>query len=280
MARKSTKKRKELVAAMQTPPHIAFVIITTALHTQHTDRLRKQLQKAKIPNCTVYVVENKIGVDGYAKGVNRGMKEALQAGVEIIFLANPDIDIASLLTQPFLEAADHFDVWGYAMHQDETTYFGGEIDAWRLSGGLIAQPSTSRFAPCHFVSGSLMAVNAAAAKRIGWFDERYGMYYEDVDYCQRASDLHFRVGIDSDLTYTHFEQSARHTSQDVGYEKKALLQASHLRFFLQYASVHNVIYEILRYPITFFSEPIYALLLREFVMSLIKKTVHKYANRT
>lgn len=278
MARKSTKDQKK--SGHTAHVHLAFVIVTTPLHTEYTDQLRKQLKMAKIPQCTVYVVENKIGVDGYARGVNRGMNEALEAGAEIIFLANPDIDITNLLNAPFLEASQHFDLWGYAMHQDETTYFGGTVDTWRLSGGLILQPPTSRFVPCDFISGSLIAIKAQAARSIGWFDERYGMYYEDVDYAWRARHLGFQVGIDSDITYTHFEQSANHSKNDVGYEKKALLQASHVRFFLQYAAPRNIIYELLRYPITFFYEPVFALMLREFVVSLVKKSFQKYAHRT
>lgn len=46
-----------------------------------------------------------------------------------------------------------------------------------------------------WVSGALMAVRAACARRVGGFDETLFAYWEDVDFCLRAADAGWRVGV-------------------------------------------------------------------------------------
>jgi GT2 family glycosyltransferase len=250
---------------------IAFIIVTTSLHEKHSERLRRQIQEAAIPNCTIFVVKNQLRRDGYAYGVNRGLRAAILEKCDYLFVVNPDVDLSTFLTSPFLAAGRTFDVYGYAMKQDGTTYYGGTIDEWRLSGGLNTTPPKERFTACDFVSGSLIGFRRKTLKKVGFWDERYHMYYEDVDFCKRATSAGLRVGIDRDIVYEHLEASSQVKKSDSGYDKDTQMQSSHLRFFLQNAGPPQLIYEALRYPLTRRTEPEFARLLRVFVANYFKR---------
>lgn len=44
-----------------------------------------------------------------------------------------------------------------------------------------------------FVSGCAMLIKKAVLARIGLLDERYFLYYEDADFCQRARQAGFKI---------------------------------------------------------------------------------------
>ena len=62
------------------------------------------------------------------------------------------------------------------------------------------------------------------------------MYYEDVDYCLRARQKGLRVGIDSKVSYEHFEASRNNP------DKEKLLNSAYLKFFRKYANIWQKIY--------------------------------------
>jgi GT2 family glycosyltransferase len=249
---KSTKKartapQKKGKKAPALAPRIAWIIVTTARVQPLTDTLIESLVKLEIDRLSIYQVKNKEGRDGYAHGVNIGIREALRDNPDIIIISNPDIHVGTHFARHFLDVARHFDVWGYAMKQQKTHYYGGVIDQWRLSGGLDAKKPSKRYASVDFISGSLMGFRPAVVRELGVWDERYGMYYEDVDFCARARRAGWRVGIDANCQYDHFETSSQAPYRD----KKALqLALSRLRYFLQYAQVRHIIYEAMRAPLT------------------------------
>jgi len=191
-----------------------------------------------------YVINNNKKNLGYAYGINRGLKKGLKEGAEIFLITNPDISLRGLTKDDLLEAGRYLDIWGLAMKQKGKIYFGGEIDKWRMSGGLIDERPKNKIAEVDYVSGSLMFVKRKVVEKIGFFDESYFMYYEDVDYCLRARKAGFKVGIDSVHVYLHFENS------DNNKHKKYFLAKNRLRFLLRYGTIKQKFYELARLPKT------------------------------
>lgn len=58
--------------------------------------------------------------------------------------------------------------------------------AYGLQG--VESGSDARFIDVPQIDGSLLLVPMTEAERLGGFDERFELYYEDVDYCRRAND--------------------------------------------------------------------------------------------
>jgi GT2 family glycosyltransferase len=62
-----------------------------------------------------------------------------------------------------------------------------------------------------FVSGAAMLIDRDSFERLGGFDERYFMFYEDIDLCLRANELGIETRIDTDWRVRH--EGAHSTSR-------------------------------------------------------------------
>ncbi|HSL73185.1 MAG TPA: hypothetical protein VK853_01895 [Ilumatobacteraceae bacterium] len=65
-----------------------------------------------------------------------------------------------------------------------------------------------------FVSGAALLIDRASFDRVGGFDERYFMFYEDIDLCQRANDLGVATVIEPRWRVRH--EGAHSTSRHFG----------------------------------------------------------------
>jgi len=196
----------------------------------------------------------------------------LKDSCELFVIANPDITLVQFDSFDLLGSFDHFDIWGYAMHQQGKTYYGGKLDRWRMSGGLIEQKPKGRFTFVDFVSGSLMFIKKSVIDKIGFFDESYFMYYEEVDYCYRAKKSRFKIGVDSKIFYKHFE-----VSQD-NPKKEFYLFKNRLKFLFKFGSFKQKLYEMIRVPKTIYEEilkrPFYLNFLSLNISSIVNKILH------
>lgn len=192
-------------------------------------------------------VDNSRTTKGYAEGINE-LVGKYHAEYDTFLIANPDISVHGCDRMEMLSASQWFDIWGFTMRQEGSSYYGGEIDSWRLSGGLVTDQPEERYASVEFVSGSLMVIKKMVIDRVGPFSTEYGMYYEDVDYCVRARKAGFRIGIDRDVEYVHYEVSQHDTA------KKQRLRESRWKFFHKFATPAQKARELLRYPKTVWEE--------------------------
>ncbi len=223
---------------------VAFIFVLYKTPSKDIERLRNEIKKLKLEDYKVHFIDNTINNRGYAGGINLGIEKALKEDAEVIVVANPDISIKNLSGNELLQASKYFDVWGFAMKQDKKVYYGGEIDKWRMSGGLIAKKPKKRFVIVDFASGSLICIKREVIEKIGIWDESYFLYYEDVDYCLRAKIAGFKVGIDSYLKYTHFEVSKENPHKDY------FLNKNRLKFLMKHGSLRQKLYELIRLPKT------------------------------
>ncbi len=249
-----------------------FIFVLFKTPESEINRLKKEIKELKIQDYRLYFIDNTDNNIGYAGGVNQGIKKAIRDGCELIVVANPDISLAALTFLDFVQAAKRFDISGFAMNQEGKTYYGGELDKWRMSGGLSEKKPRTKFSKVDFVSGSLMMIDKAVVDKIGLFDESYFLYYEEVDYCYRARKAGFRVGIDSSKIYQHFEVSKDNPA------KNYYLFKNRLKFLIKYGSSKQKLRELLRLPKTIYEEiikrPFYLSFFSLNISSLVNKILH------
>jgi N-acetylglucosaminyl-diphospho-decaprenol L-rhamnosyltransferase len=77
-----------------------------------------------------------------------------------------------------------------------------------------------------WVGGMFMLVPSAAFSTVGGFDQRYFMYYEDVDLCARLRRAGYRIALDPEVQAVH---EARHDSH-----RRPRYLAWHLRSMLRF----------------------------------------------
>jgi len=226
-----------------------FVIVTYQTEKKEIERLKNEINQLGFTNFRIYIIDNTKNNLGYAAGVNKGLKKAFQKNCDLLIIGNPDISFCQITKKDILKVAEKFSIAGFAFRQNGKTYYGGEIDRWRMSGGLISTLPANRYQEVDYVSGSLLIVRRQVFNKTGLMPEDYFLYYEDVDFSYRADQFGFKIGIDSQMMYEH-----RETSGQLNLAKKDLLFKNRFRFFWKYASLRKKIRELIRLPKTLWEE--------------------------
>ena len=181
----------------------------------------------KLGSGKIIIIDNTKHNRGFAKAVNLGFKRVVLKNFDLLCVANPDIMVYKGSKTDLSHAMHYFDIFGGIMKQDGKNYLGGYIDKNNLAAGLKEGVLKKDFFSVDFVSGSLMFIKPEVYLSLGGFDERFFMYYEDVDFCYRAIKNSFKVGVTKAIVYKHFE-----TSKNLK-NKKSLLLESWLKFVLK-----------------------------------------------
>jgi N-acetylglucosaminyl-diphospho-decaprenol L-rhamnosyltransferase len=124
-------------------------------------------------------------------------------------LLNPDCIVAQRdIEQLLVAATDYPDA---AIIAPQLVRSGGlyEIsyrwpnNIWRSTG-----PNATGACCVGFVSGAAMLLNMAVMRHIGFFDERFFLYYEDEDLCQRVFNARQQIIITPEARFTHLSRGS------------------------------------------------------------------------
>ena len=80
-------------------------------------------------------------------------------------------------------------IWSAGGHMDWNNVLGSNIGVDQVDHGQYDQSSTD----IDFISGCCMLVRASLFAKIGLFDSAYFMYLEDVDFCQQAKKVGYKI---------------------------------------------------------------------------------------
>lgn len=145
---------------------------------------------------------------GFGAGCNLGAAAALAEGAEVLLFLNPDatIDAESAVRLMTAVEAEPLLLAGPTVLGPD-----GEI----ASAGLDLDLETGTMRPWRrraehpgadtlpWVTGACFAVTRELWERVGGFDERYFLYWEDVDLCARVQAAGGRVAVVDGATATH-----------------------------------------------------------------------------
>lgn len=170
---------------------LATIVVDNASGDGSSETLRARFGDA------VRVIENPVN-NGYAGGMNAGLRKAREIGARYALLLNADIELGpDTIHRLFAAAESRPDgaFFGPRIHDIDMAgdrwFVGGRWD-WgqgtirviheRASDGLPVEPRH-----LEFVNGAAMFVRLSALERTGEFDERFGLYFEESDLCSRAA---------------------------------------------------------------------------------------------
>lgn len=134
---------------------------------------------------------------GYAGGNNAGIRRALESGADWVLVVNDDTVADPAMVRELLAAAARHPAAGalapwIGLHaQPARAWFaGGHFDPVRAMG--VHDEFTGERA-CTFLSGCCLLLSRALLTRVGAFDERFGSYVEDAEFCLRAARAGFEL---------------------------------------------------------------------------------------
>jgi GT2 family glycosyltransferase len=175
---------------------------------------------------------------GFAQACNKGATQA--SGNWLLFL-NPDTILNTPVLQPLLERAEKEADWkliGIRQLNDagKDTYPHGVFLKWwnvwppfrsleRLIKGREFSKQHLSTAPITFpdwISGAFVLIRKNDFQELGGWDERFWMYYEDMDLSKRASDKGWKRVMYNELVCVHSHGG----SSRINHEIKALTKST------------------------------------------------------
>lgn len=157
------------------------------------------------------LIENRSNL-GYAGGNNIGIQYALESGADHILILNPDTTVKNNFLTKLIGAVEknpRAGIIGTAVNEGDGTVYCGEIK-W-LKPELehsVLKPVTRNLKPNFYILGAAMFVSKKVFEKIGMFDERYFLYFEDADFCVRARRARFKLTVASDAIVHHNPSSS------------------------------------------------------------------------
>lgn len=165
--------------------------------------IKKSFSKLKI-------IENNKNL-GFAAGNNIGILYALKRGADAIMLLNQD----TVVKESFLEFLyrNPADIVGPVIkfrRKGRWIYdYGGKIN-WligrtshqeSLVGGRLSKKLN--FQDPDYISGCAMLIKRPVFEKVGLLDERFFLYFEDADFCQRAKKAGFKIAVEPKAIIFH-----------------------------------------------------------------------------
>lgn len=140
---------------------------------------------------------------GFSGGNNLGIKKVLSYGADYVLILNNDATISQDLLEKlviFAKTHKNIGIVGPAINEGGVLVYGGRVN-W-LKPELTHNKeklSTDNF----YISGACMLVSREVFENIGFFDEKFFLYFEDADFCVRARKNHFKLAIIDDAVINH-----------------------------------------------------------------------------
>jgi N-acetylglucosaminyl-diphospho-decaprenol L-rhamnosyltransferase len=226
--------------AIETPQ--LSVVIVNYCQWQNTARLTRQLRNCEAVRrgaAEIVIVDNNSpkqaisrrlrkmsGVSvvrfnrnyGFARAVNKGSN--ISRG-EWVLLLNPDVSVCDGFLDQVLESAQRFPaidpnagVVGFQMrHRDGTKQASAGIfpTLFHTVAGLLLPRARRKCQhqaldhrqPVPWVTGGCLLVRRDCFEQLRGMDERFFLYYEDVDFCRRARASGWSVWYEPELRVTH-----------------------------------------------------------------------------
>lgn len=187
------------------------------------------------------IINNSRNNRGFAKAVNLGIKRALKLGATKILLINPDViikpgDVQALAS---IKADIVAPLLTFNRAGEKVKDYGGKVNF--LLGRPTHLENVGVLKPIDYVSGACMLIDPKVFTAIGFFDENFFMYFEDVDFCLRAQKADLTISVANQIEVQH--QITEHKSV-FNSAKSNYILASNAYFISKWCSHMNPLPQI------------------------------------
>ncbi len=205
----------------------------------------------------ITLIKNKENL-GYAGGNNVGIKKALDNGADFILILNNDTIVDKSFLINLVKSAKAYDIVspkiyfapGFEFHKSSYKesergrviwYAGAQID-WRNIIGVhqgvdeVDKGQFSKGMEIDFATGACFIAKRQVFKKIGFFDERYFLYLEDMDFCVRAKRANLRIYFEPKAIIWHKNAGSSASGSKL---QDYFITRNRLLFALKYANLRT-----------------------------------------
>lgn len=158
---------------------------------------------------------------GFAGGMNVGIRHAMCAGAQTITVLNNDTVVADGVTARLAAiAADGVAVSPeirYLADPEQVWFAGGVLDVETSLARHLSEQEISEIPPdpyglrrCEILAGCCVTASRETWDRVGLFDERYFLNFEDSDWSLRAEAAGVRLVVDTTVCVQHKVSASFH----------------------------------------------------------------------
>lgn len=192
---------------------------------------------------------------GFAAGVNQGIDLGLKdQGVTHFFLMNNDLSLTFGSFSQLLLTFNKFPRCGIVspvLHHTGGYDWGGKFNKWT---GMVVhknwgnKPKTIQ--TVGHIAGAAMLISKEVIQKIGKLDERFFLYYEDLDLCLRSTGAGYTIHINPDVIAQHQISAGSNLLSRTKYQWISHLKfvSKHL-FKLVYPTAY--LYDLIFYPLVY-----------------------------
>lgn len=219
-----------------------FIVIVDFYAEKDLLKLVKSLKREKVSGWKVNfkIINNNKKNLGFAKSANIGIRYALEKGADRVLLLNPDTIIERGFLEELLDNQNDIvaPVIKFKRNNKWVYDFGGKVNWWigrTWHKELEETRSLAAFGMTNvdYLSGCCMLVKRQVFEKIGLFDERFFLYFEDADFCIRAKRAGFQIAAEpkSEIVHQLIEGKKR------SFSKKYHLWRSNFIFINKYLGI-------------------------------------------
>ncbi|QSR86414.1 glycosyltransferase family 2 protein [Candidatus Methylacidiphilum infernorum] len=215
------------------------------------------------PEAAVIQSDNK----GYGAGLNTGIAYFKKDLPHFFFFLNADIEIPPHCFNNLLEEFiknDHpsfpIGIMGPRILAPTPRGWAEENLRKRSLWGIPqGKPKKGYLYSVHSTHGACLLVKREVIEKVGYFDEDYFMYWEEVDYCTRARKKGFKIVVVGSLYIYHHPREIRN-NQNINFIFHLLWKNQVLFAKKNYGLLKGTLFCLLRFPI----------LVKEFIKAALK----------
>ena len=177
-------------------------------------------------NEKIHIIKNEKN-EGFARANNQGIKYSIKNGFDYVLLLNNDTVIKNDLLYLLMKHSNTFNqkiIQPLILNYDRSKIWnaGGTINNFfgtfkTLNKGESFKNFKSNRNLTEWFTGCCVLIKTDVFKDIGYFDERFFAYYEDVDFSIRLKSKGYSVAMMNDSYLQHFESaSSKSSNQNEG----------------------------------------------------------------
>ena len=150
---------------------------------------------------------------GFSKGNNVGIRWALEKFADYVLILNNDTVLEKTTLSELVQAMQKNESAGISSpvilsaKNNSVWFAGGNINWHKMRTSHVYEIKSDTPYTSEYISGCAMFVKKDVFKKIGIFDERFFLYYEDADFSMRAKKAGFDLLIIPSTRIRHLEQS-------------------------------------------------------------------------